>query len=237
MSGYSKLENDPPPAYGDRPQFTQPSDVAYPTNPPPNNPYSTQQSGYVPPTNDLYGSRPSVSQHPPPPPPPAQSSGSPRPYGTQYGTSSQYGTGAGAGRPSVSTSRVSQTGAIPSYGAPESYTDTFEYKEATRIMHEGFFECVEEPVACVISTCLPCIMAGMIYDNSGQGNFFIGCCCAPLLCGLSRSHTQQLVGAYDPGCFYNCAVRYCCGCCSLTQEYRAIENWSRAKQNFTALQM
>jgi Cys-rich protein (TIGR01571 family) len=96
------------------------------------------------------------------------------------------------------------------------------------IMETGICDCCDDEETCLMSCVCPCIMFGSTYALSKQGPFCIGLLAWPLLCGVSRSHIQKVLGVGVQSCPCTCLTHVCLPCCAISQEARAVRAWSVA---------
>lgn len=114
------------------------------------------------------------------------------------------------------------------------------------IMSDYLFQCFDEPGLC-FQTCLcPCVTYGQTVENLGAGSCILyGClylsCFIPsvaliLSTGFSFINLSSLLAAptrvkvmrtfnMHASCFEAFCIHFCCGCCALIQESRAVSTW------------
>lgn len=96
---------------------------------------------------------------------------------------------------------------------------------ARQIMSDGLFSCFDDIVPCILVYFVPCIVSGMVAQQTDfSGGFLAGCCCFCFVCGSLRSHVYAKSGAadLDPGCPINCLLHcFITTWCAMAQEYRS----------------
>jgi len=127
---------------------------------------------------------------------------------------------------------------MPPQGVPGNSDPLMDVdlQHARFIMSNGICECGPDAATSVLvflASCFfgcTCLLTGYNYAGVG-GNFLLGCCCWPCVCGISRRDTFVAAGAadQDPGLAIDCLVHACItSVCAITQEYAAVQHIKKA---------
>jgi Cys-rich protein (TIGR01571 family) len=109
----------------------------------------------------------------------------------------------------------------PSYNTNYNVIPAFR-----RIMIDEFWHFYRDFPTCLAATFFPCIVSGVNQSNIEAHSCLCATICYSCCASPFRSSVQKTMGVPDSGCCTNWILHYCCPICSLTQESRAIRQWS-----------